>query len=69
MKLNKDTYGVGNTYCEKCGGWDDTETYTDYDFGLWGECQKCFTKWEIVVETHPELSGCPTEIYTGDEIL
>ena len=68
MELSKEKYGVGNIACEKCGGWDDVETYEDPDFGLWGECQKCKTKWEVIEDTHPELSGCPTEHYTGDEI-
>lgn len=68
MKLKKDNWGVGNIACEKCGGWDDVETYEDNDYGLWGECQKCKTKYEVEVEHHNYLSGCPREIYTGDEI-
>jgi len=67
-KLKKGNFGVGNIPCEKCEGWDDVETYTDPDFGLWGECQKCKTMWTIVEDTHPEFSGCPTERYVGEEI-
>ncbi|MCB0446300.1 MAG: hypothetical protein KDD03_02105 [Gelidibacter sp.] len=68
MILKKDGYGVGNIACEKCNGWDDVETYEDPDFGLWGECQKCKTKWNVEIDVHTETSGCPREIYVGEEI-
>lgn len=68
LTLNADQgYGIGVWDCEECGE-EEVYGYRDFDYGIFAACHNCETMFEIVEDSHPELSGCPTETYIGEII-
>ena len=60
-------YNIGVFICEECGE-EEVFGYTDVDYGKFAGCHNCETMYEIIEDSHPELSGNPTETYLGEVI-